>query len=97
MSRLEAKPCVHCDGAHIGAGHVWVVTSGRMTQPQLDAIVVWHHRTRCAGFDGQRNTGAGPLTDSDRIHHEATIASVIDALEHNGYSPVGPVLEGTET
>jgi hypothetical protein len=56
-----------------------------MTQEKLDDIVKWHHRSRCSGFDGRRGVGAGPLTNSDRISHEATIASVFDALEHNGF------------
>lgn len=85
---LVATPCPHCDSAHIGAGHVWLVTKGRMTQTQLDAIVKTHHRSRCGSFNGRRGVGAGPLTASDRIGHEATIASVFDALESNGFDVV---------
>lgn len=90
---LKAKPCAHCDGAHIGAGHVWIVIAGRMSQSQLDAIVQRHHRFGCSGFDGRRGVGAGPLTDSDRISHEATIAGVVDALENQGWSLVGPGID----
>ena len=64
---------------------VWIVTKGRVTQEQLDAIVLSHHRARCSGYDGRKTYGAGKLTESDRIHHEAVIASVFDALEANGF------------
>lgn len=64
---------------------VWIVTKGRITQDQLDAIVVSHHRAKCGGFDGRKTYGAGKLTESDRIQHEAAIASVFDALEANGF------------
>jgi len=80
--------CPHCSETHTGAGHVWIVTQGRVTQPELDALVQTHHISRCRVFDGgsNRTVGAGPLTDRDRIHHEAAIASVFDALEGNGFS-----------
>ncbi len=67
----------------------WPVTQGLITQEKMDQMALLHHKDRCSTFDGghaNRSIPAGPLTDADRIHHEAIIASVVEVLREVGLS-----------
>ena len=61
----------------------WPVTQGLITKKNMDEMVRLHHKSGCSVFDGghaNRMMPAGRLTETDRNHHEVTIASVMDVM-----------------